>query len=91
MVFKPRFKYLKNEKDNFIKVILKLEYLFYQNIYIYIYIFISSFFIFVYAFRHKKFKNCSKRKKDKIIKLGNSTLSRCFINRSFCSWAFTLC
>jgi len=67
MVFKPSFKYLKNEKDNFIKVVLKLEYLFYQNIYIYI--FVSSFFIFVYAFRHKKFKNSSKRKKDKIIKL----------------------
>ncbi len=31
---KQRFKYLKNEKTNFIKAILKLECLFYQNIYI---------------------------------------------------------
>ncbi len=37
MVFKQSFKYLKNEKINFIKVILKLECLFYQKIYIYIY------------------------------------------------------
>ena len=36
MVFKQSFKYLKNEKINFIKVILKQECLFYQNIYIYI-------------------------------------------------------
>ncbi len=34
MAFKQRFKYEKNEKVNFIKVILKLECLFYQNIYI---------------------------------------------------------
>jgi hypothetical protein len=34
MVFKQSFKYLKNEKINFIKVILKLECLFYQNIHI---------------------------------------------------------
>ncbi len=33
MVFKQSFKYLKNEKINFIKVILKLECLFYRNIY----------------------------------------------------------
>ncbi len=31
MVFKQSFKYLNNEKNNFIKVILKLEYLLYQN------------------------------------------------------------
>ena len=35
MVFKQSFKYLKNGKINFIKVILKLECMFYQNIYIY--------------------------------------------------------
>ena len=34
MVFKQSFKYLKSEKINFIKVILKLEYLLYQNIHI---------------------------------------------------------
>ena len=34
MVFKQNFKYLKNEKINLSKVILKLEYFFYQNIYI---------------------------------------------------------
>jgi len=34
MVFKPSFKCFKNEKINFIQVILKLECLFYQNIYI---------------------------------------------------------
>ena len=47
MVFKQSFKYLKNEKNNFIKVILKQECLFYQYIYIYI---ISSYFIFVEPF-----------------------------------------
>ena len=34
MVFKQSFKYLKNDKINFIKVILKLECLVYQNIFI---------------------------------------------------------
>ena len=34
MVFKPSFKCFKNEKIIFIQVILKLECLFYQNIYI---------------------------------------------------------
>jgi len=34
LAFKQRFEYLKNEKINFIKVVLKLEYLLYQNIYI---------------------------------------------------------
>ena len=53
MVFKPSFKYLKNEKDNFIKVIPKLEYLFYQNIYIYIYL----FHLFLYLFTHLDTKN----------------------------------
>jgi len=36
MVFKQRFKYLTSEKINFIKVILKLECLFYHNILFYI-------------------------------------------------------
>ena len=35
LVFKKSFKYLKNEKINLSKVILKLECLFYLNIYIY--------------------------------------------------------
>jgi hypothetical protein len=34
IVFKQSFKYLKNEKINLSKVILKLEYLLYQNIYL---------------------------------------------------------
>jgi len=34
MVFEQRFKYLKNKEINFIKVILKLEYLLCQDIYI---------------------------------------------------------
>jgi len=34
MVFKQSFKYLKNEKNNFIIVILKLECLFYQYKYV---------------------------------------------------------
>ncbi len=34
MVFKPSFKCFKNEKIIFIQVILKLECLFYQNIYL---------------------------------------------------------
>ena len=41
--FKQSFKYLKNKKINFSKVILKLECLLYINIYIYI---ILSYFIF---------------------------------------------
>jgi len=36
MVFKQSFKYLKNKKINLSKVILKLECLFYQNIYYFI-------------------------------------------------------
>ena len=44
MVFKQSFKYLKNVKINFIKVILKLECFFYQNIYIF-------YFILFYIFR----------------------------------------
>jgi len=43
MVFKQSLKYLKNEKNNFIKVILKLV----LSEYIYI---ISSYFIFVEPF-----------------------------------------
>ena len=35
MVFKQSFTFLKNEKINFIQVILRLETLLYQNIYIY--------------------------------------------------------
>jgi len=35
MVFKPSFKCFKNEKNIFIQAILKLECLFYHNIYIY--------------------------------------------------------
>ncbi len=38
LVFKQSFKYLKNEKINLRKVILKLECLFYLNIYIYYFI-----------------------------------------------------
>jgi hypothetical protein len=38
MVFKPSFKFFKNEKFIFIQAILKLECLFYQNIYIYYFI-----------------------------------------------------
>ncbi len=45
MVFTPSFKCFKNEKVIFIQVILKLECLFYQNIYI-----ISSYIIFVEPF-----------------------------------------
>ena len=50
MVFKQRFKYQKNEKINFIKVILKLDCLFYQNIYI----LFNLFFMFVEPFRLKR-------------------------------------
>ena len=42
MVFKQRFKYFKNEKIDFIKVILKLEYSFYQNIFILFHLIIYS-------------------------------------------------
>ena len=40
MVFKQSFKYLKNKKIDFIKVILKLQYLLYLNIYIFCYYYI---------------------------------------------------
>ena len=60
IVFKQSFKYFKNEKVNFIKVILKLECLFYQNIYIYI---ISSYFIFVEPCDSNKSIKRSKKKK----------------------------
>ena len=45
MVFKQSFKYLKNEKINFIKGILKLEYLFYQNTQILFHLILYSYFI----------------------------------------------
>ena len=47
MVFKQSFKYLKNEKINLSKVILKLECLFYQNIFILFHriLYYSSYFI----------------------------------------------
>ena len=45
MVFKPDFKCFKNEKIIFIQVILKLECLLYQNIYI-----ISLIRIYIYYF-----------------------------------------
>ena len=38
MVFRQSFKYSKNKKISFIKVIMKLEYLLHQNIYILFYI-----------------------------------------------------
>ena len=38
MVFRQSFKYSKNKKISFIKVIIKLEYLLHQNIYILFYI-----------------------------------------------------
>jgi len=47
MVFKPSFKCFKNETIIFIKMILKQEFLFYQNIYIYI---ISSYILFAVPF-----------------------------------------
>ena len=59
MVFKQRFKHLKNEKVNFIKVILKLEFLFYQNIYI----LFNLFFIFVEPFRLKQIQKKFQEKK----------------------------
>ena len=58
MVFKQVFKYLKNEKINFIRVILKLECLFNQNTY-----FILSYFIFVEQLRLKQIQKTSNRKK----------------------------
>jgi hypothetical protein len=51
MVFKQSLKRLKNKKIIFIKLILKLECLFYQNLYI-----ISSYYIFEEPFRLKQKK-----------------------------------
>jgi hypothetical protein len=59
MIFKQRFKYLKNEEINFIKVILKLEYLFYQNVYI----LFNLFFLFVELFRLKQIQKMYKENK----------------------------
>ncbi len=42
MVFKPRFKCLKNKKINFSPAILKLETLLYKNIYILIHLILYS-------------------------------------------------
>jgi len=60
MIFKSSFKYLKNEKINLIKVILKLEGFFYKNTLI-------LFNLIVYLLNHldskKKCKNCSDRNK----------------------------
>jgi hypothetical protein len=42
MIFKQSFKCLKNEKISYIKVILKLEYLLYQNKYILFHLIIYS-------------------------------------------------
>jgi len=58
MVFKQSFKYFKNEKINFIEVILKLECLFYQNILYHLILYSSS------HFDSNKFKKKSNRKKD---------------------------
>ena len=55
MVFKQSFKYLKNEKINFIKVILKLEFFLSEHIY-----FIWSYFIFVEPFLLQKRSNRKK-------------------------------
>ncbi len=56
MAFKQRLKYLKNEKINLVKVILKLECLVYQNINI-------LFHLIIYRFDKNKSKKWSSRKK----------------------------
>ena len=59
LVFKQSFKYLKNEKINLSKVIIKLECLFYLNIYI-------LFYLILYSKSHfdsNKSKKRSNRKK----------------------------
>ena len=59
MGFKQRFKYLRSEKINFIKLILKLGCLFYQNTYI-------LFHLILYSWSHfdsNKSKKGSNRKK----------------------------
>ena len=63
LIFKQRFKYLINEKINFIKMILKLKCLFYQNIYIW-------FHLFLYSYSHfnsNKSKKIFNRKNTPII------------------------
>ena len=59
MVFKQSFKYLTNEKINFIKMILKLECLFYQNMYILFHLIFYS----VSHFDSNKSKKSSNSKK----------------------------
>jgi hypothetical protein len=81
MVFKQSFKYLKNEKINLSKVILKLECMFYQNIYIFI---ISSYFIFVEPFRLKQIqKRSNSNKKNLPFKELNEQLNRHNLTNAF--------
>ncbi len=63
--FKQRFKYQKNEKINLIKVILKLECFFYQNIYI----LFNLFLLFVEPFRLKQIHKVYQEKKKLSINL----------------------
>ena len=67
MVFKQIFKCLKNEKINFIKVILKLEYLLYQNIYMF-------YFNLLYIFRAISTQTNAKRSNGKKNLLFNSKI-----------------
>ena len=60
LVFKQSIKYLKNEIINFSKVILKLECLFYLNIYI-------LFYLILYSKSHFDSNKCKKRSNRKII------------------------
>ncbi len=60
MAFKQRFKYLKNEKINLIKAILKQECLVYRNIHILLNLFIYS----KSHFDSNKSKKCTSRKKN---------------------------
>ncbi len=60
LVFEQSFKYLKNEKINLSKVIIKLEFFFYLNIYI-------LFYLILYSKSHfdsNKSKKRSNRKKN---------------------------
>ena len=54
IVFKQRFKYLKNEKINLIKVILKLECLFSECLFRIFSILFHLFFVFVEPFLLKR-------------------------------------
>ena len=81
MVFKQSFKYLKNEKINLSKVILKLECLFYRNIYIYIYYLILFYIRRAILTQTNAKKGLIEKKTHQIDHNSNTHISKVFCNQ----------